>query len=56
MFLGMVEDDCKRKKWLLGHKGGIVGPETEKKAIFNLILKLEISYNISVLNDPKGIQ
>ena len=27
-----------------------------KIAIFNPILKLEISYNISVLNDPKGIQ
>ena len=31
MFLGMVDDDCKRKKWSLGQNGGAAGPETCKK-------------------------
>ena len=31
MFLGMVDDDCKRKKISLGQNGGAAGPETCKK-------------------------
>ena len=31
MFLVMVDDDCKRKKFSLGQNGGAAGPETCKK-------------------------
>ena len=34
MFLGMVDDDIKNKKWSLGQTGGVAGPETSKKTSF----------------------